>query len=112
MYNVLVSLAVVISILLTIIVSVQKPKGGGLAANFSASNNILGVRKTTDFLEKATWSLVIILVVLSVASAAFISKGVSAEETQSSALKNIIEQTATPNANQTPIMPTSTPAAE
>jgi len=34
MYNVLVSLAVVISILLTIIVSVQKPKGGGLAANF------------------------------------------------------------------------------
>ena len=40
--------------------------GGGLAAGFSSSNQVLGVRKTTDFLEKATWSLIAFIVVLSI----------------------------------------------
>ena len=35
----------------------QNSKGGGLAAGFSSTNQIMGVRKTTDFLEKATWGL-------------------------------------------------------
>ena len=54
MYSVLVILAVIVAILLVFIVSIQESKGGGLASNFSASNQIMGVRKTTDFLEKAT----------------------------------------------------------
>ena len=57
------------SLLMIGIVLVQKSKGGGLASNFSSSNQIMGVRKTTDFLEKATWSLAVFLVVMSVASA-------------------------------------------
>ena len=55
MYTVIISLIVVVSILLALIVLVQDPKGGGLASNFSSSNQVMGVRKTTDFLEKATW---------------------------------------------------------
>ena len=51
------------------IVLIQNSKGGGLASGFSSSNQIMGVRKTTDFLEKATWSLAVFLVVMSVASA-------------------------------------------
>ena len=55
------------------IVLIQESKGGGLASSFASSNQIMGVRKTTDFLEKATWGLAIAMVVLSVVSAAFVT---------------------------------------
>ncbi len=61
-------LIVVICILLTLIVLVQNSKGGGLASNFAGSNQYMGVRKTTDFLEKATWILASGLLVLSLLS--------------------------------------------
>lgn len=60
---------VLASVLMCFIVLIQNSKGGGLASGFSSSNQIMGVRKTTDFLEKATWSLAVFLVVMSVASA-------------------------------------------
>jgi len=68
MYVLLTILIVIASILLTLLVLVQNSQGGGLAAGFSSSNQIMGVRKTTDFLEKATWGLVIFVVVLSIAA--------------------------------------------
>ena len=68
MYVLLIILIVIASVLLTLLVLVQISKGGGLAAGFSSSNQIMGVRKTTDFVEKATWGLVIFVVVLSVAT--------------------------------------------
>lgn len=71
MYSVLVVLAVIVAILLTFIVLIQESKGGGLASNFAASNQIMGVRKTTDVVEKATWTLAGALVVLSVATIFF-----------------------------------------
>ena len=61
------------SILLVGVVLIQKSKGGGLAASASNYNQIMGVRKTTDFVEKATWGLAIFICVLSIASA-FITK--------------------------------------
>jgi len=51
------------------IVLIQNSKGGGLASGFASSNQIMGVRKTTDLLEKTTWGLAIAMVVLSVATA-------------------------------------------
>lgn len=57
MYSFISILVIIVSILLILIVLVQDSKGGGLASNFSASNQVMGVRKTTDFLEKATWTL-------------------------------------------------------
>ncbi len=71
MYSVLVILAVVVAILLTFVVLIQESKGGGLASNFAASNQIMGVRKTTDVVEKATWTLAGLLVVFSVATIFF-----------------------------------------
>ena len=62
------------------IVLIQESKGGGLASSFSSSNQIMGVRKTTDFLEKATWILAVAMVVLSIVSAAFVTKTTSEEE--------------------------------
>ncbi len=71
MYTFLIILIVIVSLLLILLVLVQNSKGGGLAAGFSASNQIMGVRKTTDFLEKATWTLVAALVVFSIVVVAF-----------------------------------------
>lgn len=51
------------------IVLIQNSKGGGLASSFASSNQIMGVRKTTDFLEKATWALAIAIAVLSIFAA-------------------------------------------
>ncbi len=75
MYVVVTVLIFVAALLLILIVLVQNSKGGGLASNFSGGNQALGVRKTTDFLEKATWSLAIALLVLSIAASATIPRG-------------------------------------
>ena len=61
------------SILLIGVVLIQKSKGGGLAASASNYNQFMGVKKTTDFVEKATWGLAIFICVLSIATP-FISK--------------------------------------
>ena len=61
-------LAILASILLIFIVLIQNSKGGGISANFSAANQIAGVKKTNDFIEKATWYLAIALLVLSLGS--------------------------------------------
>ena len=62
-------LMVIAAILMCFIVLIQNSKGGGLASGFSSSNQIMGVRKTTDFLEKATWGLAAFMVVMSIATA-------------------------------------------
>ena len=64
----------IVSALMMLVVLVQNSKGGGLVSNLSSSNQILGVRKTTDFLEKATWTLAIVLVVLCLVSGLSIPK--------------------------------------
>lgn len=69
LYNFLTICIVVVAIILILIVLVQNSKGGGLDSQFSASNQIMGVRRTTDFLEKATWTLIGVIVVLCVLTA-------------------------------------------
>lgn len=79
MYIVVASLILVTCFLLTIIVLVQNSKGGGLASNFSGSNQYMGVRKTADFLEKSTWTLAITLLLLSLFSIFVIPRGVGVQ---------------------------------
>ena len=74
MYSLIIVLVILASILMCGIVLIQESKGGGLASSFASSNQIMGVRKTTDFLEKATWGLAVAMVVLSIVSAAFVTK--------------------------------------
>ncbi len=63
---ILVSVLILITcVLLILVVLVQNSKGGGLASNFAGSNQYMGVRKTADFLEKSTWTLAIVLLLLS-----------------------------------------------
>lgn len=73
-YTILTIGVVIASILLVIIVLVQNSKGGGLSSNFSSSNQIMGVRKTTEMVEKVTWVLAGIVLVLSVATTSVIPR--------------------------------------
>ena len=100
MYTLFVILAVITAILLTIVVLIQESKGGGLASNVSGANSVLGVRKTTDFVEKATWTLAALLVVFSVATSFFMHEDTSFDVT------NIKEA-----APAQPQMPAPAPAA-
>ena len=61
----LIFLIIVICIFLSLIVLVQNSKGGGLSSTFGGGNQIMGVKKTADVLEKTTWILAAILVALS-----------------------------------------------
>lgn len=107
-------LLVLASIALVLVVIVQKSKGGGLASGFSSANNIMGVRKATDGIEKATWYLMGTIMVLSIAYTGFLGAGHS----ESSELNKAIEQKAASSAKmpalggtQAPTDPATTPAA-
>jgi len=65
MSGVLSILIIVVCCLLILIVLVQNSKGGGLSSSFASNNQIMGVRKTADFLEKTTWGFAIALFVFS-----------------------------------------------
>lgn len=106
MYTLIIVLVILAAILMCGIVLIQESKGGGLASGFSSSNQIMGVRKTTDFLEKATWGLAIAMVVLSIVSAAFVTK-TTAEETPLS-----IPATTQTDANNVQTFPAAQPTTE
>ena len=68
LFIILAVLALLASVLITLIVLLQNSKGGGLASNFTAGNQTFGVRQTTDILEKITWGLAIFILVVSIAA--------------------------------------------
>jgi preprotein translocase subunit SecG len=98
MYTLLVIIIVIVSILMIGIVLIQESKGGGLASNFSSGNQVLGVRKTTDIVEKTTWSLAAIMVVLSIACAYVAPKA----STEQSVFEGATPQTEKTNPITTP----------
>lgn len=77
-----------------IVVLIQNPKGGGLGAGFGGGSSSVmgGVKQTTDFLEKATWTLVVALFVLSIISTAFVPSNQNAGgEEQKSRTENVLD---------------------
>ena len=113
MYTFFVVLIVIAALLMIGIVLIQESKGGGLASQFSTYNQIGGVRKTTDFIEKTTWGLAAAMVVLSVACA-YVAPGASST---GSVMENYEAPATNPNnlpgfgASQQPEAPAA-PAAE
>ena len=97
-YTLFVVLIVLAALMMIGIVLIQESKGGGLSSNFSSSNQIMGVRKTTDIVEKTTWGLAIAMVVFSVICAYVAPKA----STEQSVLENIATQTETTNPTNTP----------
>jgi preprotein translocase subunit SecG len=105
-------LIIVVCILLILVVLVQNSKGGGLASSFASSNQVMGVRKTADFLEKATWTLAAALLVLSVISTSFTktSGGVTEGTGVESTTRRMSGEDVAPAAEGTPAA-TGAPAA-
>ena len=93
MYTLFVILIVIAAVLMIGIVLIQESKGGGLASNFSSYNQIGGVRKTTDFIEKTTWGLAVAMVVISIACAYVAPQAT----TDNSVLEGIENPTTYPN---------------
>ena len=64
-FTIFLGLIIVVAFLLVVVIMVQNPKGGGLSSTFGAGSQQLGgVQKTTDFLDKSTWTLASLLLVL------------------------------------------------
>jgi len=103
-YTVLSVLIILVSILLILVVLVQNSKGGGLAANFTGAGQMMGARKTTDFLEKATWTLAASIVVLSLLATAAIPRKNKVEH---SLIEDQVNRAVNPNA--IPTLPTALP---
>ncbi len=100
MFTLITWLTIIACILLIGIVLIQNPKGGGLASNFSAANQILGVNKTTEGVEKITWILAVSLLVLSLTGPFFISGSQKSgkESMMKANIENAAPSQAVPNA--------------
>lgn len=106
MFNFISILIVIVALLLIFIVVIQNSKGGGLAAGFASSNQVMGVRKTTDFLEKATWYLAGSMVVLCIVASFFLPRNY--KTTGGSELREEI-QNALPAQDPNAVAPFGTP---
>ena len=120
MYLLLIGLIVLASLLMCFVVLIQNSKGGGLSSSFSSSNQIMGVRKTTDFIEKLTWGLAVFMVVISVATAYVVP---TAQTNSSAIMKEALKESttnplntpagfATPNATETATPTQEAPAQD
>lgn len=91
MYIVITVLIIVVCVLLSLVVLIQNPKGGGLSSTFGGvGQQILGARRSSDVVEKATWTLAVLLLVFSVGSAFFIDKR-AATKTETKTEKSEVE---------------------
>src|SRR5688572_29522874 len=59
-------LTILVCVLLTLVILIQNSKGGGIQSQFGAATQIMGVKRGTEFIEKATWGLAIVLILLSI----------------------------------------------
>ncbi|MDP4189164.1 MAG: preprotein translocase subunit SecG [Bacteroidota bacterium] len=107
MYILVSVLILIVCVLMVLVVLVQNSKGGGLASNFSSSNQYMGVRKTADFLEKTTWTLAVILLVLSLSSIFIIPKNQGAAQVQESEIQKQINESKNAPVNDFQVPPTN-----
>lgn len=102
MYILLSILIIIVCVLLTFVVLIQNPKGGGIASNFSSPTQIMGTKRTNDLVEKATWGLAIALIVFSL-STNFIGAGSEDDmDAPKSRIQENIENSAMPAAPMAP----------
>ncbi len=109
-------LTLIASILVILAVLVQNPKSG-MAANFGASNQVMGVRETTNFLEKFTWTMAVAIAVLSLVATMTMGRGAIAGgnsdvSRDAEALQEQLIEGQLPAMPQADILPSEAPAAE
>ncbi|HEV7331104.1 MAG TPA: preprotein translocase subunit SecG [Flavisolibacter sp.] len=99
-------LIILACVVLTLIVLVQNPKGGGLAGNIAGfSNQFMGVKQTNDVLEKGTWIFAGVIALLCIVSTLFISGGESINRAESLGSGVTNTQQSAPIQNPQPVAP-------
>ena len=91
MYVLLTILIIIAAVLLILLVLVQNSKGGGLAAGFSSGNQVMGAPKTADFLEKASWTLIGVILALSILAVG-VDNGQTTEVEEGSAISEQVQE--------------------
>ncbi len=105
-FSIFLVLITIVCFLLIVVIMVQNPKGGGLSSTISGTQMLGGVQKTTDFLDKSTWTLATILIALILLSSLSFTGSLSDVESK------LIEKSATTAPSTTPAAPVQeTPAA-
>lgn len=104
-------LIIIASVVLGLLVLIQNPKGGGLAGNIGGfSTQFMGVKQTTDVLEKGTWIFAAVIAILSITSSVFISKSGGSEEKIEKVNPNAVQpQQPAGNSNTTTFPGATTP---
>ena len=102
MYTLITVVIILVCLLLAFSVLVQNSKGGGLAAGFSAPQQIMGVRKTTDFLEKFTWGLATTLIVLCIVANFMLPRN-GTTEVKASSIQEQIDNATMPASQNAPL---------
>ncbi len=107
MYGLIVGIILFCAILLILVVLMQNPKGGGLSSQFggSGATQVMGVKKTGDILEKATWGLAIAIVLLSLGTNFVIpvqSDFVDSPNIENAQQQNVLPPAVAPGAQGTP----------
>ncbi|MCC5919863.1 MAG: preprotein translocase subunit SecG [Cyclobacteriaceae bacterium] len=76
MFTIIISIIIVLSVILVLIILAQNSKGGGLSSQFggSSTSQVIGVKRTTDLMEKLTWGFGIAVVVLSMGTNKLLDK--------------------------------------
>lgn len=105
-FSIFLVLITIVCFLLIIVIMVQNPKGGGLSSSVGGSQMLGGVQKTTDFLDKSTWTLAAILIGLILLSSLSFSGSLS--DTNSKIIKES-ETLAPKAATDAPVKPVGTP---
>jgi len=110
-FTIFLILIVAVAFCLVVVIMVQNPKGGGLSSSFGggASQQVGGVKKTGDFLDKATWFLATALILLILASNLTIGTG-GATESKALDTDEATELPALPVTTDEPITTEGTPA--
>ena len=93
LYSICIGLILVASVILILAILVQNPKSG-MAANFGAANQVMGVRESTNILEKTTWTLATLVVVLSLVATISMKEGSVAGSTMSDDAAALVEKVA------------------
>ncbi|WP_366186881.1 preprotein translocase subunit SecG [Flavobacterium ovatum] len=102
-FSIFLVLITIVCFLLIVVIMVQNPKGGGLSSTLGGSTQMGGVQKTTDFLDKSTWTLATILIALILLSTLSFTGGLS--DTDSKIIDNTTQTAAPAPVQNAPVSP-------
>jgi len=112
MVYLIVALSILLTTLISLVILAQDGKGGGFTPNAAGAAQVMGVKKTTDILEKLTWGFISAIIVVCVSTSFIASAGTSSEEGEIPTTVNMDKAKATAPKQAPQAAPTSTDTAQ